>query len=653
MTEHMPPCSGACPVNTDVRGYLAAIARQDYAAASRLISASNPFPSVCAWVCPHPCEDNCRRGQVDSALSIRGLKRFAIEAAGVIDSPCDAPAKKTGKKVAVVGAGPGGLTAAYDLARQGHSVVVYEKNSGLGGHFLTSLPTYRLPREMLKRDTDRILAAGVEARTGVEVGKDITIARLREEYDALIISVGLARSKSLPLPGADHPGVLMALPFLHRANTGESQATGERVLVIGGGDVAMDVARTAVRLGAAQVNTICLELREQMPAHAWEIEEALDEGVILINGYGPVEILTKDGKIVGVKAQKVKSVFDPGGKFNPTFEPGEFLSVPCDTVIQAVGQVPDNSFLNQSGLAVDPRGSVQTDKNTLTTSLPGVFTCGEVVTGPGPAIAAVASGHRAAQLVNSFLNGAPAAGPKETEVIGPLPGKVRELIPKQKRQAMPVLAPGSRKNNFEPFELGFDQKAALCEALRCLSCGLGARVESEKCAACLTCLRVCPYQAPVVGGPAAMPPEGCQACGVCAAFCPAGAISVANLNLSAIEDTLRAVTEETRLVLFTEQAACRELLAAAGPQMIPALKDAAVITLPAAGALRLEWILSAFENGAARVVVAQGQKDSRHHAGSGKYLKGVIARAKNLLEAAGIPGDRLSLRKLDEGWPVS
>jgi ferredoxin len=392
-----------------------------------------------------------------------------------------------------------------------------------------------------------------------------------------------------------------------------------------------------------------------MPAHEWEIEEALDEGVVLVNGYGPVEILNKDGRITGLKAQKVKSIFDLEGRFNPTFEPGEFLTIPCDTVIQAVGQNPDNGFLNRSGLAVDSRGGIVTDKDTLRTSVPGVFTCGEVVTGPGPAIAAVASGHRAAQLVESFLSGAPADRPEEAEVIGPLPEKVRELIPKQSRRNMPVAAPASRKNNFLPYETGFDEKSALCEAGRCLSCGLGARVDPEKCAACLTCQRVCPYQVPVVGGLAEMSFEGCQACGICVAFCPAGAISVENLEMNTVKEALGAVSEETGRVLFIGRDTYHDLLAGADHKKIHDLKTAAVIIiLPTAGAVQLEWILSAFENGAAEVVVAQDKKDSRHHAGGDQYLNCLLTRAQNLLESIGIPGERLSLRSLDEeDKPVS
>ncbi len=649
MTEYIPPCTNACPVNTDVRGYLAAIARRDYAEACRLISAHNPFPSVCAWVCPHPCEDNCRRAAVDSALSIRSLKRFAMETAGLPNHRETTTIKKTGKKVAIVGAGPGGLTAAHDLAGRGHTVVVYEKNNSPGGHFLTSLPVYRLPREALKRDIDRILAAGVEVRTGVVIGKDITIARLREQYDALIIGAGLSGSKSLSLPGFDHPGAIMALPFLRKANAGERQETGSDVLVIGGGDVAMDVARTAVRLGADRVKVICLELREQMPAHALEIEEALAEGVELINGYGPVEILNRDGQITDLKAQRAVSVFDREGGFSPAFLPGEYLTIPCDMVIQAVGQVSDNSFLNGSGLAVKPGGAILTDQDTMKTNLPGVFTCGEIVTGPGSAIAAVASGRRSAELVNCFLHGIQPSCPETSEVIGPLPEKVIKLIPVQGRRETPVIAPENRKSNFLPYELCFDEQTALHEAGRCLNCGLGARVDPQKCAACLTCLWVCPYQIPVVQGLAGMSLEECQACGVCAAFCPAGAVSVKNLGVDTVKEMLDAVSEKTGTVMFAGRDTYHDLIAGASPDKPPNLKTVTAIVLPTAGALRLQWILSAFENGAAKVIVMQDKTGGRHPAG-GERLIGLIERARRLLEAAGMPGANLSYGTLEEWY---
>ncbi|NLI12617.1 FAD-dependent oxidoreductase [Pelotomaculum propionicicum] len=643
MTELLPPCTNACPVNTDVRGYLAAIARRDYKEAYRLIRASNPFPSVCAWVCPHPCEDNCRRAGVDAPLSIRSLKRFAVDAAGANRQP-DERAQPTGKKVAVVGAGPGGLTAAYDLARLGHQAVVYERNQSLGGHFLTSLPTYRLPREMLQKDVEEILAAGVQARTGINVGRDVTIARLKEEYDAVIIGVGLSESKGLPLPGFANPGVMKALTFLHEANTGGKPAIGSSVIVIGGGDVAMDVARTAVRLGAGAVTVVCLEFRDIMPAHSWEIEEALAEGVSLIPGYGPVEVLTEDGAITGLKTQKVKSVFDQEGRFNPTYEPTTFQTIPCDTVILAIGQGADNSFLYDSGLAVNARGSLETDRKYLSTSLSGVFTCGEVVTGPGPAIAAVASGHRAAALVNDYLNGnKTAACEKETQAIGALPEKVAERVPRRSRQEMPVLPAGERKKNFKPYELGLDEEAAVREAGRCLNCGLGAQVIPEKCAACLTCQRVCPYDVPVIEGMAGMPVEGCQACGICAAFCPGNAITLENLDEKGVTSAIASLGGAKSLVVFAERGTCADL------KKVSSLENVLVVSLSTVRALQLQWILSAFENGAAGVVVAGCREGECRYAGGDELLKSLIGRAKNLLESIGLSPGRLYYCLPEEG----
>lgn len=647
MTELLPPCTNACPVKTDVRGYLAAIARRDYEEAYRLIRVSNPFPSVCAWVCPHPCEDNCRRAGVDTPLSIRNLKRFAVDAVGTNRQPV-ASVQETGKKVAIVGSGPGGLTAAYDLACLGHQVVVYERNQSLGGHFLTSLPTYRLPREMLKKDIEEILAAGIQACAGINVGKDVTISRLREEYDAVIIGVGLSESKGLPLPGFEHPRVLKALTFLHEANIGGHPVVGSSVIVIGGGDVAMDVARTAVRLGAGRVTVVSLESRDQMPAHSWEIEEALAEGVSLMPGYGPVEVLTEDDEITGLKTQKVKSIFDREGRFSPTYEPTTFQTIPCDTVILAIGQGTDNSFLYDSGLAVNGRGCLEADRKYLSTNINGVFTCGEVVTGPGPAIAAVASGHRAAILVNDYLNdylneNKTAPCEKETEAIGPLPEKVAERVPRRSRQEMPLLSADERKRNFRPYEMGLDEDAAVREAGRCLNCGLGAQVISEKCAACLTCQRVCPYDVPVVEGLAGMPVEGCQACGICAAFCPGNAITVENLNENGVKSDIESLGGTQSLVVFADRGTCVDL------KKISALENVLLVSISTVRAMQLKWILNAFENGAAGVVVIGCKEGECRYSGGDELLKSLIDRAKNLLESIGLSPEKLYYCLPEEG----
>lgn len=641
MQEIFPPCTNACPVHTDVRGYLAAIARRDYLEAYRLIRANNPFPSVCAWVCSHPCEDACRRAAVDAAISIRDLKRFAVKTAGELRVEIP-QAPKTGYKIAVVGAGPAGLTAAHDLVRQGHRAVVYDRCPSPGGHFLTSVPLYRLPREMLRRDVEEILAAGVELRSGVEVGRDLTIRELRDEYDAVLISAGLRAGRGLDLPGFSHPGVLAVLPFLESVNMGGKLAVGRRVIVIGGGDVAMDAARTALRLGTPEVRVVCLEPRERMPAHGWEIEEALSEGIGLLPGRRPVELLVESGRITGLVVQKIKLPDQGGGILNPVFDTENLEVIPGDTVILAIGQLPDDCFLEGSGLTVDDRGRLVIDRVSLAAGDPGVFVCGELVAGSGPGIAAVASGQRAATAVGRFLRGERMInGGDEAQAIGPLPGDVAGRIPRLKRQVMPELPPEERKKNFLPYELGLSETAALREAGRCLGCGAGAVVIPDKCTACLTCLRVCPYDVPVVGARAFISVEGCQACGLCAAACPAGAIKIGFPDEGSVRSALKSLSEKQNMVVFTCREACIDDLNFDSIKKTPGTGRALVVELPTAGALRLEWILEAFAAGAAEVAVLACEPGRCRNASGGASLDVLVARARKILTQAGLSPQRL------------
>lgn len=653
MFELLPSCTNACPVQTDVRGYLAAVARREYIEAYRLIRANNPFPSACAWICPAPCEDACRRAGVDAPLAIREIKRFVVEASG---AACRVAVHSsgTGKKIAIVGAGPAGLTAAYDLARLGHRAVVYERQHSPGGQLLASVPLYRLPREVLKRDVEGILSAGVEVRCGVEVGRDVTVSRLKKEYNAVIISTGLWAGRRLSLPGFDRPGVYTALPFLKMANLGEKLDIGRRVAVIGGGDVAMDAARTALRLGASEVRVVCLEQRDRMPAHRREVEEALAEGVAVLPGFGPVEVLSEGGKVAALVVQKVKSLFDQEGRFSPVYEPGSFLQVPCDAVILAIGQAPDNVFLAGSGLKTGPGGRLEVERQYLASGENGVFVCGELADGPGMAIAAVASGHRVAALVERFLNGEmvgrflsgekPDLSAEKIMVIGPVPPETAKKIPRCERRNVQALPPGERVKNFLPYETGLDEKAAFYEASRCMSCGLGARVDATKCVACLTCLRVCPYGVPVVRDRASMPAEGCQACGTCAACCPAGAITVELLDEEALAGLLSERFLKDNIVAFTCGALWIEGLNKEnkGEGRSGAPRRVRFVRLPAVDALRLEWVLKAFECGAAGVaVVACGDSRCRLCGGGAGVIKGVFSRARDLLKSIGIPPERL------------
>ncbi|NTW04917.1 MAG: FAD-dependent oxidoreductase [Peptococcaceae bacterium] len=611
----LPPCSNGCPVNTNVSGYLDAITGGDYMEAYRLLSDRNPFSTVCGWVCPHPCEDNCRRGTVDKPLSIRALKRFAIEEATGTASITDISEeiiltdfeKKSVNKdflltqgdVAIIGGGPSGMAAALDLSRMGYSVTVLEKQPEAGGHFYTSLPLYRLPRRVLKQDIKKISENGVKIICGVEAGKDFTIEELRSKYKAVVIAVGLQISRTLPLAGFDHPDVLLALPFLQAANSGESIPLGKRVLVVGGGNVAMDVARTAVRLGAERVESVCLESPEEMPANPWEVEEAHEEGVIISCSWGPEEIVIENNKVTGLRLKKVTSVFDCQGQFCPTFDDTVKQFLEADTIIVAVGQRADLGFIENSDIPLDERGNLRLDRNTLSSPVSGIFVCGEVAQGPGAAISAVASGQKVAGSVDSYLKSGKALYEKEVlPVINCLPEDIAQKVKTRQRQNYQVADSKERKKNFLPFEKSFLEKEARLESSRCMRCGLGAQVIEEKCVSCLTCARLCPYGIPKVDGLAVISVEECQGCGICASACPAGAIDmVAGICGQGWIEKDEKDRDNSEIIFYL----CRYLI---GKEINPdfmgvsmaGLDNIRIKILPSADSLEQRTILKDFEN---------------------------------------------------------
>ncbi|MGA1865664.1 MAG: FAD-dependent oxidoreductase, partial [bacterium] len=387
-----------------------------------------------------------------------------------------------------------------------------------------------LPRDLINRDIYEIKHLGVMFKTGLEIGKDISISDLKSQgYKAILISTGLPVSRSLSLPCFDMKNVWPALPFLRDVNLGLRQIdNGKSVIVIGGGNVAIDVARSALRAGASKVKLVCLESLEEMPAFPWEIQEAEEEGIELNCSWGPKCIKAKEGSSCALETVAVTSVFDEKGFFNPTFCDDKSSVIEGDIVIMAIGQTTDLSFLDNNHIKLVQKGKIIIDPISLATSEAGIFACGEVATGPGMAVEAMASGRQAALSIHHYLQGIPLTNIEKPESLVQLDEKVISSIKRQPRQSMPLLDVKKRIKSFDYIEAGYDQEMALYEARRCLTCGAGARRIEEKCIDCLTCVRVCPYDVPIV----TPPPENnieiredqCQACGICVVECPARAI---------------------------------------------------------------------------------------------------------------------------------
>jgi formate dehydrogenase beta subunit len=544
-TRPYSPCRAACPAHTDVQAYVGLIAQGRYTEAFEVITSVNPVASVCSMICHHPCEQACRRCAVDDPLAVRHLKRFAIEKSLDYRRNKRKLVEKTkGKSIGIIGSGPSGLTTARDLAEFGYSVTIYERHPVLGGMLASAIPPYRLPREVLKEDIDDVVSKGIEVKTNCEIGKDVKLDDLTKKHDAVLIAIGLSQSRSLNIPGIEGPGVLLAIPFLEDVAFSRNPAMGSKVLVIGGGNVAMDVARTARRLGVKDVSMVCLESAEEMPAWKWEVDEAVEEGIKINHRWGPKAVKRQGDKVQGLEVVKVKSVFDTNGRFNPAFDNDQTTVIEADTIIITIGQMSDLSFLKDSAVKVDERGRLQWNPETQMSSVQNVFVSGEVVTGPGSAIAAVASGHRAALAIHLYLQGETIEGKlpvQEKEKIAQMPAEVLEKISREPRIIIKHLAPEVRCDTMTHFEIGYDEEEALMEAGRCRGCGGGAVVDTKKCMACLTCQRICPYGAPVVTSVSEIRPEYCQACGLCAPECPGEAISMVSYDVREIRNSLSTV----------------------------------------------------------------------------------------------------------------
>jgi len=612
-------CQYACPVHTDARGYVRAIANGDFENAYLIARGPNPLASICGRVCGAPCEAACRRGAIDQAVSIRALKRFVAErfspgsdtkgALKVIDllkkiirtSPkreCTGPEelyalrnmlqgidqeKPTGPQIAVIGSGPAGLAAAHDLALLGYRPVVLEMEPVPAGMLAVGIPEYRLPRDLIEAEVELIRALGVEFVCNTQVGRDISLADIRKTHAATIIAVGAKRSRVIPIAGGDGPGVFGGVEFLrdvalYNRNPASTVAQlGRRIVVIGGGNVAYDISRTVIRqvghdvsrsalrqANVGQVHLCCLESIKEMPADDIEILEGDEEGVELHSSLGPVEILrAPDGAVRGVVFKRCLGVFDENHRFAPQFDDNDLITIDADTVIWAVGQQADLSFLSDcKDLETNERGVLPCDADTLKTSAADVFLAGDIAYGPRLLIDAVASGKKCARSVHAHLTGSP-LNEKQTFVHLNIAGYAREKdYEKVPRTPIPTISALERRTDHaKVVECGYDESSAVSEACRCLDCGVNTIFDSEVCILCGGCADVCPELClelvscdRLAGDPdmaellrdrygnidlatqgaIIKDEQKCIRCALCAERCPVGAITMERFSFSGL-----------------------------------------------------------------------------------------------------------------------
>jgi len=652
-----PPCQSACPLHQGCRDYLLAIATGDFDGALSVIKETNPLPFVCGTICAHHCEDECRRNDVDKPPSIRALKRFAVEygKAG-IKPPADGP--KVKGKVAIIGAGPAGLTAAFDLARMGADVTIYDRENAAGGAVRHYIPLYRLPDEAVDKDIEEIAEQGVKFEYGVELGKDITIEKLEQEGNqAILLAMGLPVSRGLNIPGVDGDGILNALPFLQAVKREGFKFEGSpNVIVIGGGNVAMDVARSAVRAGAGKVKLVCLECAEEMPAFEWEIEEAREEGVEINPSWGPKAVVRENGKVTGLELVECTCVFDPDGRFNPTMneECKEVLS--GDIIIFAIGQGGDPEPV-RGEIDIDERGRVAYNSRSMTTSRKGVFGCGEMMMGPGTAVQAMANGRQAAEAVAAYLDGKPfdTANLEEVAELEKLDPKVAGEIDKVARLDIPMMTPEERVRHFKQAELGYDVETAIREARRCLTCAAGACQDEDLCVHCLTCVRICPYDVPVVNeeGKVTIRNDQCQACGLCLSACPVYAIK---FREPYVENAVNSIEPAVQKALEKRNGkpAMLAITCAYGAFAMPDFvnrehQNVEVVRYPCVGKLDSVDLLKAFEMGIDGVVVvgcADSEKFNCQYKDVGYWAQKRVEHTCDLLEALGMEKERVAYTEL-------
>jgi NADH-quinone oxidoreductase subunit F len=465
------PCENACPAGVNVPGYLALAAEGRFIDAYNLIKQENPFPAICGRICTHPCENKCRRATVDEALAICDLKRFIADYAYKNDKPLknDVVFPKNGKNVAVIGAGASGLTCAYYLVRIGYNVDVYESQPVAGGVLAFGIPEYRLPKAVLDREIEFIKETGVNIILNTEVGKDISFDKIRERYDSVYIATGTQFPQKVNIPGEELKGVVHGIDFLKAVNLKHKAEVGGAVAVIGGGNTAIDSARTALRLGAKKVTVLYRRTIDAMPAYVSEINEALEEGIEIKELTMPIKFCEEGGRLCGIECVNMElKEFDSGGRRKAVPVEGSNYIINVDTVIPAVSQYSDLPFIRKDEIKVTKWGTFVVDADTLMTTMEGVFAGGDVARGPDTVIAAIADGKKAAISIDKYLGGDGRLN-KGNPIDIPSNFDDDEVVA-LKRFPLEKLPPEKRKDNFDEVVLGYHKLNAMAEAMRCLRC---------------------------------------------------------------------------------------------------------------------------------------------------------------------------------------
>ena len=490
----LPSCMAACPLEVNCQGYMKLIASGEEDKALEQMRETLPFPGILGRICSQPCEAECHRGVSGDgdALSIRALKRYLTEDIATESIPIPEIAAGSGSSVAIVGSGPAGLIAAYDLRVKGHEITVFDSEAEPGGMLRWAIPEFRLPVAVLRAEVDLLERLGIVFECGVTVGTHRTIENLKSEFDAIIVATGCGGWSVLNIPGEELDGVVHGLPFLHDTRAGLADDVGKRVVVIGGGNVAVDAAQTALRSGAESATVVCLESEEELPAFPWAVETAVFERIEFEHRWGPTRFVSKNGSVAGVELQRCVQAYDDNGAFAPRFAEDERRTIPADTVIVAVGQKRDTSFL--TGTKVQENGRIHADALTLQTRDEKVFVSGDLLSGPSSAVEAMARGRDAAESVDRFLNGEHLKygrtylGPTTTEF------EVEIRADLAKDRTVTPLRCYEGKGDFREIERGFTSEEARREARRCNSCGKPVGYY-RTCWFCLPCEVECPEEA--------------------------------------------------------------------------------------------------------------------------------------------------------------